>query len=69
LLLKPGTYRHAWERHVVRTRPGTINQLAVSDVLARYLSATGRAATIAPHQLKDTVSRALSGRLLSKPAL
>jgi hypothetical protein len=69
LLLKPGAYRHAWERHVVRTRPGTINQLAVSDVLARYLSASGRAAAILPHQLKDTVSRALSGRLLSKPAL
>jgi hypothetical protein len=69
LLLKPGAYRHAWECHVVRARPGTINQLAVSDVLARYMSATGRAAAILPHQLKDTVSRALSGRLLSKPAL
>jgi hypothetical protein len=69
LLLKPGVYRHAWECHVVRTRPGTINQLAVSDVLARHLSVTGRAAAILPHQLKDTVSRALSGRLLSKPAL
>lgn len=70
LLLKPGTYRHAWERHVVRTRPGTINQLAVSDVLARHMSgANGRPAAVAPHQIKDTVSRALSGRLLSKPAL
>jgi hypothetical protein len=69
LLLKTGAYRDAWECRVVRSRPGTINQLAVSDVLARYLSASGRATAILPHQLKDTVSRALSGRLLSKPAL
>lgn len=70
LLLKPGAYRYAWERHVVRSRQGTINQLAVSDVLARYLSgASEQAAAVLPHQLKDTVSRALSGRLLSKPAL
>lgn len=70
LLLKPGVYRNAWERHVVRARPGTINQLAVSDVLARYQSgAVGPAPGVQPHQLKDTVSRALSGRLLSKPAL
>ena len=70
LLLKPGIYRLAWERHVVRARPGAINQLAVSDVLARYLSqANAQAAAVLPHQIKDTVSRALSGRLLSKPAL
>jgi len=70
LLLKPGAYRQAWERCVVRTRPGTINQLAVSDVLARHLSSlASRSARVLPHQLKDTVSRALSGRLLSRPAL
>jgi hypothetical protein len=70
LLLKPGAYRRAWERHVVRARPGAINQLAVSDVLARYQSgANGPVSAVQPHQLKDTVSRALSGRLLSRPAL
>jgi hypothetical protein len=76
LLLKPGPYRRAWERHVVRSRHGVINQLAVAEVLARYQSAqhvSGRhvtaAASVQPHQLKDTVSRALSGRLLSRPAL
>lgn len=70
LLLKPGAYRQAWELHVVRTRPGGINHLAVSDVLARYLSGlNGRGAAVVARQLKDTVSRSLSGRLLSKPAL
>lgn len=81
LLLKPGPYRRAWERHVVRSRHGAINQLAVSEVLARHLSARDKPAgpggpnvqsalgAVQPHQIKDTVSRALSGRLLSKPAL
>ena len=71
LLLKPGPYRRAWERHVVRSRHGVINQLAVSVVLARHLSAQHppAAGPVQPHQLKDTVSRALSGRLLSRPAL
>jgi hypothetical protein len=61
---------------VVRSRHGVINQLAVAEVLARYQSAQNvpaqylaAAASIQPHQLKDTVSRALSGRLLSRPAL
>lgn len=71
LLLKPGSYRQAWQNHVVRARQDAINQLAVAEVLARHLSAApGRqGSAIMPHQLKDTVSRALSGRLLSKPAL
>ncbi len=66
----PGRYRQAWERHVVRTRPGAINQLAVAEVVAAYLrSQAPRDAVLKPHQIKDTVSRALSGRMLSKPAL
>ena len=76
LLLKPGSYRESWEQHVLRARQGTINQLAVAEVLARHVSvrangqpAGGEHAPISPHQLKDTVARALSGRLLSKPAL
>jgi hypothetical protein len=76
LLLKPGSYRLAWQKHVVRARHDAINQLAVAEVLARHLSAAsggpgaGWSGTdVMPHQLKDTVSRALSGRLLSKPAL
>jgi len=70
LLLKPGQYRQAWERHVVRARPGSINQLAVAEVLARYLGSQGPSdAALRPLQMKDTVSRALSGRMLSQPAL
>jgi hypothetical protein len=72
LLLKPGTYRQSWERYVSRERRGTINQLAVAEVIARHLWSVPRSsadAEITPHQLKDTVSRALTGRLLSRSAL
>jgi hypothetical protein len=72
LLLRPGAYRRLWERHVVRARPGEINQLAVAEVLARRLWSYPRRPgdeDVLAHQLKDTVSRALSGRLLSRQAL
>jgi hypothetical protein len=72
LLLKPGGYRAAWEQHATRERRGTINQLAVAEVLARHLQSAPRTAAdpaVTPHQLKDTVSRALTGRLLSRSAL
>jgi len=72
LLLKPGKYRQSWERYVSRERRGTINQLAVAEVIARHLWSYPRGpadAEVTPHQLKDTVSRALTGRLLSRPAL
>jgi len=72
LLLKPGRYRQSWERHVVRARRDSINQLAVADVLARHLWSAPRGPAdvgVQPYQLKDTVSRALSGQVLSRPAL
>jgi hypothetical protein len=72
LLQRPGSYRRQWEQHVVRARPGEITQLAVAEVLARYLWSYPRVpgdADVLPHQLKDTVSRALSGRLLSRSTL
>lgn len=72
LLLKPGGYRSAWEQYATRERRGTINQLAVAEVLARHLQSSPRTAadpSVTPHQLKDTVSRALTGRLLSRAAL
>jgi len=72
LLLKPGSYREAWEPYATRERRGTINQLAVAEVLARHLRSAPRTvgdSAVTPHQLKDTVSRALTGRLLSRPAL
>jgi hypothetical protein len=72
LLLKPGRYRQSWEQYVSRERRGTINQLAVAEVIARHLWSAPRGpqdVSVTPHQLKDTVSRALTGRLLSRPAL
>lgn len=72
LLLKSGAYRQAWEGYATRERQGTINQLAVAEVLARHLRSVPRTpadAELTPHQLKDTVSRALTGRLLSRSAL
>lgn len=72
LLLRPGAYRRLWEPHVVRERRGEINQLAVAEVLAEHLWSYPRTAgdtDVMPRQLKDSVSRALSGRLLSRPLL
>jgi hypothetical protein len=72
LLLKPGRYRQSWEQHVIRARRDAINQLAVAEVLARHLWSSPRRpadAGVLPYQLKDTVSRALSGQMLSRPAL
>jgi hypothetical protein len=72
LLQRPGAYRRLWEQHVVRARSGEITQLAVAEVLARRLWSYPRGpgdADVLAHQLKDTVSRALSGRLLSRSTL
>src|ERR1700753_3073943 len=72
LLLRPGRFRSTWEQYAERSRPGQINQLAVAEVLARYLWNYPRRAgdaEVLPRQLKDTASRALSGKLLSKAAL
>lgn len=72
LLLRPGRFRSTWEQYAERSRPGQINQLAVAEVLARHLWNYPRRAgdaDILPRQLKDTASRALSGKLLSKSAL
>ncbi len=72
LLLRPGRFRSIWEQYAERSRPGHINQLAVAEVLARHLWEYPRRsgdADVLPRQLKDTASRALSGKLLSKAAL
>jgi hypothetical protein len=72
LLQRQGPYRRLWEQHVVRARSAGITQLAVAEVLARHLWSYPRVpgdADVLPHQLKDTVSRALSGRLLSRSTL
>ena len=72
LLLRPGRYRRKWEQYAERSRDGQVNQLAVADVLAHHLWQHPRAKgdlDVLPRQLKDTASRALSGKLLSKATL
>ena len=72
LLLRPGRYRRLWEKFAERTRPGEINQLAVAETLAHHLWDFPRSPSdtdVLPRQLKDTVARALSGRLLSRSTL
>ncbi|HEY5986911.1 MAG TPA: hypothetical protein VIV12_11115 [Streptosporangiaceae bacterium] len=72
LLAQEDRYRRLWERHVVRSRPGEITQLAVAEVLAEHLWSHPRVsgdADVLPRQLKDTVARALSGTVLSRPTL
>ena len=57
---------------MVRSRPGEITQLAVAEVLARHLWSHPRVPgdeDVIARQLKDTVARALSGSLLSRPTL
>lgn len=72
LLYRPGRYRRLWEQHAVRIRAGEINQLAVAETLASHLWNNPRAAghgDVVAHQLKDTVARSLTGRLLSRGTL
>jgi hypothetical protein len=72
LLAQEDRYRRLWEPHVVRSRPGEINQLAVAEVLAEHLWNHPRVPgdrEILARQLKDTVARALSGAVLSRPTL
>jgi hypothetical protein len=72
ILTQQGPYRRLWEQHVLRARSDQITQLAVAEVLARYLWSHPRVAgdeDVLPRQLKDTVARALSGALLSQPTL
>ncbi|HYK31097.1 MAG TPA: hypothetical protein VEV63_04010 [Streptosporangiaceae bacterium] len=72
LLAQQGRYRRRWEQHVVRSRPGEITQLAVAEVLARHLWIHPRVSgdeDVIARQLKDTVARALSGSLISRPTL
>lgn len=72
LLLRPGRYRRRWEQYAERNRPGHVNHLAVAEVLARYRWSHPRTpgdSDVLPRQLKDTVLRALSGKMLSRATL
>jgi hypothetical protein len=72
LLLRPGRYRRRWEQYAERSRQGRVNQLAVAEVLARYRWKHPRAegdTELLGRQLKDTVLRAMSGKMLSSATL
>ena len=72
LLLRPGRYRRRWEQYAERSRQGQVNQLAVAEVLARYRWSHPRAegdTELLGRQLKDTVLRAMSGKMLSSATL
>jgi len=72
LLAEQGRYRRLWGQLAVRSRPGEINQFAVAEVLAQHLWSHPRVVgdeDVLARQLKDTVARALSGMLLSRPTL
>ncbi|MGH7928988.1 MAG: hypothetical protein ACREQV_14460 [Candidatus Binatia bacterium] len=67
LLLRPGAYRRRWERRADRTRGREVNQRAVCKVLASKLWEEGEEVNEA--SLKDRVSRALRGEVLSLETL
>lgn len=69
LLLKPGLYRQAWEQHVAGPGNGAISQLAVAEVIADHMRSAHGRSSVLPYQLRETVSDALSGRLVSRAAL
>ncbi|MFJ1598436.1 hypothetical protein [Streptomyces sp. NPDC088261] len=71
LLARPGPYRDRWLRQVVRATHEPVNQAAVARVLAHWLWLNGDAAAseLLPRALRDRVSRALGGHLLSADTL
>jgi hypothetical protein len=71
-LLNQERYRRLWLEHAERARPGQINAAAVAQALTLYLWEAGlrsETATELPRQLKDRVSRALRGEVLSAETL
>lgn len=72
LLLQVGLYRDRWAAAARRVDADALNQAAVCQVIADYLYDTGQypdTAVDLPRQLKDKVSRALSGQKLSPDTL
>lgn len=68
ILTRP-EHRRRWVRRVTRHRPGaSLNQRAIAEVLARHLWEEGLAPESRhdlPRQLRDRVSRALNGTVLT----
>ncbi len=69
LLAEEEDYRRRWRHYVRRSSPGPLHQGAISQVLADYLWDIGeypKDQQSLPRSLKDTVNRALSGRLTQR---
>lgn len=65
-------YRRQWRSHMKRATRENLHQGAIARVIAHHLWETGQAAESAadlPRRLRDRVSRALSGELLSVQTL
>lgn len=65
-------YRSRWERYALQHRGAAVHQGAVAMVLAAHLWDTGQSPETdqaLPRRLKDVVSRALGGRVLSARTL
>ncbi len=72
LLAHTPAYRTRWQHHARRLSGQTVHQGAVAQVLAEHLWDSGEVPdtqTDLPRRLKDTVSRALSGRALPAQTL
>lgn len=72
LLTHEDRYRRQWRAHVQRQSRQGLHRSAVSAVLAAHLWEEGEVAEEdhgLPRRMKDVVSRALSGQLLSAPTL
>ncbi|WP_125775017.1 hypothetical protein [Antribacter gilvus] len=67
LLAQPGPYRRLWQSRATRLRGEEINHRAVCRVLAPVVWAEGH--EISEDSLKDRVSRALRGEVLSTQTL
>lgn len=72
LLVRPGKYRKLWELRVDRPGSRPVNEAAVARVLAEYLWEVGERSdtdTELLRRLRDRVSRALAGSVLSAETL
>lgn len=70
LAVRPA-YRRQWQTSAMQQRSTSVNQAAVARILAGHLLATGQAPPerTRARRMKDLVSRALSGNVLSQRTL
>lgn len=72
LLERPGKYRAFWETRIARLGKSALNEAAIARVLAEHLWDVGERPDTdveLPRRLRDRVSRALDGSVLSAETL